>query len=208
MKKVMKILFASLFFMSAANAGGMIGVKYGVGELDGERTSNGDSSGVKSGQIDSEYGAVFAELNLADSMFSIGAELVPLEGVIDTLDSTGTDSQVTVEDLLTLYVLGSIEMDFGSLYGKVGYASADLSAVANYGQTLSDMSDKAEGPMIGAGIQFDLPTPIINTMRLEATHTDFDSLKISSKDEDGGATENRTGEADLTTFSISLARSF
>ena len=208
MKKVMKILFASLFFMSAANAGGMIGVKYGVGELDGERTSTGDSSGVTSGQIDSEYGAVFAELNLADSMFSIGAELVPLEGVIDTLDSTGTDSQVTVEDLLTLYVLGSIEMDFGSLYAKVGYASADLSAVANYGQTLSDMSDKAEGPMIGAGIQFDLPTPIINTMRLEATHTDFDSLKISSKDEDGGATENRTGEADLTTFSISLARSF
>lgn len=206
MKKVMKILFASLFFMSAANAGGMIGVKYGTGELDGERTSSGDSSGVTSGQIDSEYGAVFAELNVADSAFSIGAELVPLEGVIDTLDSTGTDTQVTVSDLVTLYVLGAMEMDFGSVYAKVGYASADLSAVSNYGHTLSDMSDKAEGPMVGVGIQFDLPTPIINTMRFEGTHTDFDSLKITSTD--GTKVANRTGEADLTTFSVSLARSF
>ena len=119
MKKVMKILFASLFFMSAANAGGMIGVKYGTGELDGERTSSGDSSGVTSGQIDSEYGAVFAELNVADSAFSIGAELVPLEGVIDTLDSTGTDTQVTVSDLVTLYVLGAMEMDFGSVWENI-----------------------------------------------------------------------------------------
>ena len=207
MKKLITIILSSLFLMSTAYAGGMIGVKAGFGELDGERTSSGEG-GAKTGSVDSEYGAIFAEANLGDTPVSLGIELVPLEGVIDTKDSTGTDSHVTVSDLVTLYVLASKEMEFGSIYGKVGYASADLDAKANYGQTLSDMSDAAEGPMIGIGAQWEVPTPIINVVRLEATHTIFDDLKISSKDEDGGATEVRTGEANLTTLSISLARSF
>lgn len=207
MKKLMTIIFASLFLMSTAQAGGMIGVKAGFGELNGERTSTGEG-GSKTGSVDSEYGAIFAEANLADTPVSVGIELVPMEGIIDTKDSTGTDSQVTVSDLITVYVLAAKEMDFGSIYGKLGYASADLDPKANYGQTLSNFSDAAEGPMVGIGAQFEVPTPIINVVRLEATHTMFDDLKITSTDEDGGAAENRTGEADLTTFSISLARSF
>ena len=45
MKKIVTILFTSLFFMSTAYAGGMIGVKAGMGELDGTRTSNTELSG-------------------------------------------------------------------------------------------------------------------------------------------------------------------
>ena len=212
MKKVIALLFTSLFLMSTAYAGGMIGVKVGTGELEGKRTSTGEASGKTSDSVNSEYGAVFAEVNLADSPVSLGLELVPMEGVIDTKSDTATDSQVTVSDLLTVYLLAAKEMDFGSIYGKVGYASADLSAVSNYGLTLSNMSDAAEGPMIGIGAQFDVTadmiSTVINTIRLEATHTMFDDLKISSADDDGGPTANRTGEADLTTFSISLAKSF
>jgi len=211
MKKLMTMIFASLFFISTAYAGGMVGVKVGTGELDGKRTSSGEG-GKTSDSVNSEYGAVFAELNLADSPVSIGLELVPMEGVIDTKADTGTDSHVIVSDLMTLYVLAAMETDFGAVYGKLGYSKADLSATANYGQSLSNMSDAAEGPMVGIGAQFDVTadyiSTVINTVRLEATHTMFDDLKITSTDEDGGAAENRTGEADLTTFSISLARSF
>jgi len=207
MKKIVTILMTSLFLMSAANAGGMIGIKAGVGSLEGTRTSNTELSGSKSDSVDSEYGAIFAEVNLADNI-AVGIELVPLEAVIDTKSTTTTDSQVTVEDLMTLYVLASKDTSFGSVYGKIGYSSADLTAVSNYGLALTNASDKAEGPMIGIGAQFEVPTPIINTIRLEATHTMFDELKISSTDDDSGGTENRTGEADLTTFSITLARSF
>ena len=207
MKKIVTILMTSLFLMSAANAGGMIGIKAGVGSLEGTRTSNTELSGSKSDSVDSEYGAIFAEVNLADNI-AVGIELVPLEAVIDTKPTTTTDSQVTVEDLMTLYVLASKDTSFGSVYGKIGYSSADLTAVSNYGLALTNASDKAEGPMVGIGAQFEVPTPIINTIRLEATHTMFDELKISSTDDDSGGTENRTGEADLTTFSITLARSF
>ena len=207
MKKIVTILMTSLFLMSAANAGGMIGIKAGVGSLEGTRTSNTELSGSKSDSVDSEYGAIFAEVNLADNI-AVGIELVPLEAVIDTKATTTTDSQVTVEDLMTLYVLASKDTSFGSVYGKIGYSSADLTAVSNYGLALTNASDKAEGTMVGIGAQFEVPTPIINTIRLEATHTMFDELKISSTDDDSGGTENRTGEADLTTFSITLARSF
>ena len=115
MKKLMTILFTSLFFMSTAYAGGMIGVKVGNGELEGTRTSTGEG-GATSGAKNSEYGAVFAEVNLADSPVSLGIELVPMEGVIDTKSDTGTDSHVTVSDLMTLYLLASKEMEFGSIF--------------------------------------------------------------------------------------------
>ena len=208
MKKLITILFTSLFFMSSAYAEGMIGVKGGFGSLEGTRTSNTELSGAKSASVDSEYGAVFAEVNLGDGPISAGIELVPMEGVIDTTATTGTDSQVTVENLLTLYLVASKETEFGAVYGKLGYSSADLSAKSNYGHTLSDMSDKAEGPMIGVGLQLDSPLPIFNVVRLEGTYTQFDDLKITSKDADGVNTEKRTGEAELGTISISLARSF
>ena len=211
MKKLTTILLSSLFFVSTAYAGGMIGIKAGMGDLSGERTSTGEG-GSKSSSVDSEYGAIFAEINLADSPVSLGFEIVPMEGVIDTKSTTGTDSHVTVSDLMTLYLLGSMETEFGTIYGKLGYSSADLSAKANYGQTLSNMSDAAEGPMVGVGAQFDVTneyvSALINTVRLEATYARFDDLKITSTDEDGGAAENRTGDAELTTLSISLARSF
>ena len=159
MKKLMTILLSSLFFVSTAYAGGMIGIKGGFGDLSGTRTSSGEASGAKSGSVDSEYGAIFAEINLADSPLSVGFEVVPMEGIIDTKSDTGTDSQVTVSDLMTLYVLASKETEFGTLYGKVGYSSADLSAVSNYGLALTNASDEAEGPMVGIGAQFEVPTP-------------------------------------------------
>ena len=207
MKKLMTILFTSLFFTSVAYAEGMIGVKMGLGDLEGKRTSTGES-GETSGSVDSEYAAIFAELNLADSPVSAGIELVPLEGVIDTADDTTTDTQVTVENLVTLYLLASKETNFGSVYGKIGYSSAELSAVSNYGHTLSDVSDKLEGPMLGVGVQLESPLPIFDVVRLEGTFTKFDDLKVTSTDGVSGEVHNRTGEADLTTISISLARSF
>lgn len=207
MKKLITILFTSLFFTSFAYSEGMIGIKMGLGDLEGKRTSSGES-GDTTGSVDSEYGAIFGEINLADSPVSAGIEIVPLEGVIDTEDDTTTDTQVTVQDLVTLYLLASKETGFGSVYGKIGYSTADLSAVSNYGHTLSDMSDKLEGAMVGVGVQLDSPLPIFNVVRLEGTYTQFEDLKVTSTDGVSGEVHKRTGEANLTTVSISLARSF
>ena len=212
MKKILSIIFSSIFLMSSAYAGGMIGVKVGTGDLEGKRTSSFDSSTdgtapATSASRDHEYAAVFAEFSVNDGPLSLGIEVVPMEAKIDADPGTSTDATAFIENLKTIYALVSKDMDFGSIYGKVGYSHADAEAKTNYtNTTLSDVSDALEGPMIGIGAQFDVSLPIINVIRLEGTYTQFDDLKVTSVSND--STHTRTGEADLVTYSISLARSF
>ncbi|MBT3902761.1 MAG: hypothetical protein HOF20_07890 [Pelagibacteraceae bacterium] len=208
MKKIVTILFTSLFFMSTAFAGGMIGVKLGAGTLDGERTvdpSHGTTNGA-SGSVDSEYAAIFGEIS--GEKFAVGLELVPLEGKIDTKATTTTDSTVTISNLATVYAL----VPFGSspIYGKLGYSRAELSVKANYTTvTVGAHSDNLEGPMIALGAQFDSPIPFLDVIRVEATHHMFDEVSITTTNTNGtGDTHTKKGEADLTTISLSLAKSF
>ena len=195
--------------MTSAYAGGMIGIKAGQGDLEGTRTSAFDgSSGVTEASRDSEYAAVFVEIEMGDALpLSIGLEVVPMEAKIDADPGTSTDATAYVENLKTLYVLGSIDTGFGSVYGKIGYSHADAEAKTNYtNTTLTDVSDALEGPMVGIGLQFESPLPIIDVIRLEGTYTEFDDLKVTSTS--GDSTHARTGEATLLTYSISLAHSF
>jgi hypothetical protein len=185
----------------------MIGIKAGLGTLDGTKTVD-PSHGVATnttGSVDSEYGAIFAEFSLNDR-FSFGLEVVPMSGIIDTKATTAADSQVTVEDLITAYAL----VPFGDTpaYGKIGYSKADLSVVANYTQTtVNSASDSLEGPMIGIGAQFDSPIPFLDVMRLEVTHHRFDEIKITTTDTNEAA-QTKKGDAELTTLSLSIAKSF
>ena len=72
MKKILSIIFSSVFLMSSAYAGGMIGVKIGHGELEGTRTSTHDSSGgAKSASRDNEYAAIFAEVSINDKTYDL-----------------------------------------------------------------------------------------------------------------------------------------
>ena len=102
MKNIVTILFASIFLMSTANAGGMIGIKAGVGDLDGTRTSSVDEKGgASSASVDSEYGAIFAEVNLADNI-AVGLEIVPMEGVIDTKSIITSADYDEINNLLVM----------------------------------------------------------------------------------------------------------
>ena len=174
MKKILSIIFSSLFLMSSAYAGGMIGIKAGYGELDGERTVDADH-GQQSATVDHEYGAIFAEFEVTD-MVSIGVEYIPLEATFDTKSTTTADSHATVEDHKTIYVLVPIGDVF---YAKAGYSHADASVVANYTTTtINSAPDSVEGPMIGFGAQLESPIPFLDVVRLEGTFTSYDEMTI------------------------------
>ena len=209
MKKILSILLATSFIASSALAGGMIGVKVGTGTVDGKKTVD-PSHGVAtntSGSKDSEYAAIFLEANVTDAV-SIGLELVPMEGIVDSSAAARSDTQVTVSDLKTLYAL----VPFGDtpLYGKIGYSHADLSVVANYVQTtIGSASDSLEGPMVGIGAQFDSPIPFLDVLRIEGTYHAFDELSITTTNTNGTAdTHTKKGDAELMTLSLSIAKSF
>ena len=208
MKKILSIIFSSIFLMTSAYAGGMIGVKVGAGDIEGKRTTSFDGSGGNtSASRDSEYAAVFAEFSINDGPVSLGLEVVPMEAKIDADPGTSTDATAYIENLKTVYALASFDTEFGAVYGKIGYSHADAEVKSNYtNTTLSDASDSLEGPMVGVGLQFESPLPIIDVIRLEGTYSEFNDLKVTSKS--GDSTHARTGDANLTTYSISIARSF
>ena len=206
MKKILSIIFSSIFLMtSAANAGGMVGFKAGVGEIDGDRTEDG-KFGTASGSVSSEYAAIFAEFEVND-MFSVGAEIIPMDAIIDTKATTAADSQAKISDHKTIYVLAS----FGDMfYAKAGYSMADAKVEAKYvTTTIGDAPDSLEGPMIGIGAQLESPLPFLDVLRVEATYTDYGSMSITTTNTNGTAdTDTKKGEATQTTLTIGLAKSF
>ena len=205
MKKILSILFSSIILMSSANSAGMIGIKAGMGTLDGTRTSD-TKFNTASGSVDHEYGAIFAEFEVND-MFSIGAEYIPLEATIDTKATTSADSHANISDHKTIYVLVPIADVF---YAKAGYSHADSSITANYANTtVTDQPDAIEGPMIGLGAQLESPIPFLDVVRLEATYTDYGKMSITTTNTNGTTdTDVKTGEAEQFTFTIGLAKSF
>ena len=213
MKKIITILSASFLIASSVLAEtGMIGIKYGTGELDGTQNSYDDKrsgSGTiaaRSASEDHEYGAIFLELNVpAVDGLSAGIEVIPFSATL-TIDSSTTDSHLDLSDYTTLY--GQYTRDFGgaAAFAKVGYSKGDISNVtANFaGTTVNSASSSLEGVMYGIGLQKEISEFVA---RIEATYTDFDAVKVTTTN---GASNQvtKTGDADLTTFSVSLAKSF
>ena len=209
MKKITTLICASLFAATSALAGGMVGVKYGVGEIEGTQnayTSGSTTYAAQTKKEDSEYGAIFAEIELPQvDGLSLGVEYVPYTATL-TVDGNSSDSHLELSEFTTIYGLISKDLNGVNTYFKGGYAMADIGNVkANYvGTTVNSHDDSLEGIMLGVGIQADLAALI---GRAEVTWTDFDSVKVNTTS-NGSAAVDKTGDAELLTFSVSLAKSF
>ena len=109
-------------------------------------------------------------------MISVGLEYVPLSGII-SLDGNSVDSRAEVSDFMTAYLMLAVDAGPGKLYGKVGYADAQIGTVtANDSTTVNSQSDALEGPMLGIGFQTAegaLGDALDLVARIEATYTDL-----------------------------------
>ena len=211
MKKLTILTFSILFTIStSAFAGGMIGVKYGNGDLEGNAksyTAGSTSYAAESGSKDNEFGAIFAEVNIKESPISVGLEYVPFDADI-SLNGKASGVSANVSDYTTLYALAMHELNEVSVYAKLGYSMADIGTVKpNDGATtINSNSDSLEGMMYGAGIQSkELPFGLV--ARAEYTFTEFDDISVTTTS-NGSAAVKKTADGDLTTLTISLAKSF
>ncbi|WP_440670643.1 hypothetical protein [Candidatus Pelagibacter sp. HIMB1483] len=209
MKKIITLISASFLIASSALAGGMIGVKYGVGELEGTQnayTAGSTTYAAQTKSEDSEYGAIFAEVELPQvDGLSLGIEYVPYTATI-TVDGNSSDSHLELSDYTTIYGLYSQDVGGVNAYFKGGYSIADIGNVkANYtSTTVNSHDDNLEGIMLGVGVQADIAALI---GRAEVTYTDFDTVKVNTTS-NGSAAVDKTGDAELLTFSVSIAKSF
>ena len=210
MKKLLIIVSSILFFTSTAYSAGMVGIKLGVGEIDADGdayTSGSTSYAASSKSKDSEYGAIFAEFSIPSvDGLSIGLEYVPFEAKI-RLDKKESGTGATVDQYKTLYVQYMTAAGSGSVYGKIGYSHADIGAITNSNSTSVDSQDDSlQGPMAGIGFQ----TPEFGNGvfgRLEATYTDFDDVSVTTTS-NGSPSVKKTGSGEMTTLSVSIAKSF
>ena len=211
MKKLTILIFSILFTLSTtAFAGGMIGVKYGNGDLEGNAqsyTAGSTTYAAESGSKDNEFGAIFAEINIKESPISVGLEYVPFDADI-SLNGKSSGASANVDDYTTVYALAMHDLTNFSVYAKLGYSQADIGTVkANDAETtINSNSDSLEGMMYGFGLQSqELPFGLV--ARAEYTFTEFDDISVTTTS-NGSAAVKKTADGDLTTLTISLAKSF
>jgi hypothetical protein len=213
MKKLITILVSSvILFTTSAYSAGMIGIKVGTGELEGNQkayTAGGTTYAAQSKSKDSEYGAIFAEIEIPNLPVSIGLEYIPYTATVG-VDGNASDSHLELSDHTTLYLLAAKEVANGaSVYGKVGYAMADIGGVkANYATTtVNSHDDSLEGLMAGIGFETAEFSPAALVARFEATYTEYDEVKVNTTS-NGSVAVDKKADANLTTFSISIGKKF
>tara|TARA_B110000238_G_C16001319_1_gene384587 strand:- start:88 stop:711 length:624 start_codon:yes stop_codon:yes gene_type:complete len=207
MKKITILIVSALFTLTTSVfAGGMIGVKYGKGDLEGNAKAYGQYN-AQSASKDSDFGAIFAEINIMESPISVGIEYVPIDADI-SLDGHQANVSANVSDYTTLYALAMKELTNFSVYGKLGYSQADVGKVKvnDTATTYVSQSGDLEGMMYGLGIQSqELPFGIV--ARAEYTYTEFNDISVTTTSK-GATAVKKTADGDLTTMTISLAKSF
>ena len=211
MKKITILIISALFTLTtSAFAGGMVGVKYGKGDLEGNAKSYvaGDTTyAAQSGSKDSEFGAIFVEVNIKESPISVGLEYVPFDADI-SLNGDASGVSANVSDYRTIYALAMHDLTKFSVYAKLGYSQADIGKVkVNDTQTTYvSQSGELEGMMYGVGIQSqELPFGLV--ARAEYTLTEFDDITVTTTS-NGSAGVKKTADGELTTLTFSLAKSF
>jgi hypothetical protein len=213
MKKLITILVSSvILFTTSAYSAGMIGLKVGTGDLEGTQkayTAGGTTYAAQTKSEDSEYGAIFAEIEIPNYPVSVGLEYIPFTATV-SVDGNSSDSHLELSDHTTLYLLAAKELANGaSVYGKLGYSMADIGGVkANYATTtVNSHDDSLEGPMAGIGLETAEFSPAALVARFEATYTEYDEVKVNTTS-NGSESVNKKADANLTTFSISLGKKF
>ena len=210
MKKLIVLLFGAAFtFATSAFAGGLVGVKFGNGDLTGDAdtyTAGSTSYAASSGSKDASFGALFAEYEIPNDNvpLSIGVEYVPFDADV-SLDGKRSETSANVSDFTTVYLLAAHDAGNATVYGKVGYSQADIGTVKSKSTVVSQSGD-LEGTTIAVGVQTDeLASGIV--VRAEMSHTEFDKVKITTTS-NGSASVAKTADGELQTFTISLAKAF
>ena len=220
MKKLIGIIFGTaLLFSTSVYSDGVVGLKVGVGDLEATKqayTAGSNAYAAETRSKDHEYAAVFAELNIptVDGL-SLGFEIIPFRATIMLENPKEAQTGAELSDHTTLYGQYMINMDNGGgLYVKAGYAMADIGTITQTGTssahtpitTIDSQDDSLEGPMIGVGFQSsEFGDGFV--ARAEATYTEFDDVSVTTTS-NGSASVKKTASAELTTFSVSLAKAF
>ena len=215
MKKIISLVGATMFLASSVIAGPIVGVKLGYGDLEATKNTIVNApvalnEAAESNSIDHAFGAIFVETSVKDGPVSVGLEVVPLTGTISISGKNHTDASVELSMLKTIYASVSRDVaNGGSVYGKLGYAHADIDNAkqSNGTTTINSFDDSLEGPMVGVGFQApETSNGLI--LRAEATLSMFDDVSVKTTGTNEVQETKTASDIELTTFPVSIAKQF
>ena len=226
MKKI-AINFLAVLFISALSFTKAIAMDMTIGVSGAVANLQADGSETETGAVSAEThkasvsntfatASIFAEAQFGRLAF--GVDYIPMDADVsdkthvrtDTETSvTGTTTATTtarsqsaaaeVSDHITLYANYYLSDGF---YLHVGHASVDVST----NETLETGSKY--GNVSIDGIQYGFGFQMTDNFRLEAAHTDYDDVSITSSVARTGVTTNNKVSADLDTTQVKLSYHF
>ena len=217
MKKIIAIVFSSLFMFSLASAemGVNVGLSGSMGafavtgtEQENDETNKEDAVGAAS------WGSVFVELRAGDRV-TIGVDYLPAalesestETVVDDQKSKtdGASAKATnkvsveFENLTTAYVALNVT---DTMYVKGGIMQVDVMTEENLGTGSKYGNTDLDGMMLGVGYHADMGDFFV---RVEGTYMDFDDASLVSSTN----SDNKISITDLNGVSakLSVGKSF
>jgi len=226
MKKI-AINFLAVLFISALSFTKVFAADYTLGisgailqlEADGSETETGSvSAETNPASVTNTFatGSIFAEAKFGRIAF--GVDYIPMDAdVSDKTHSrvehetsvTGTATETTtsrtqtaaaeLSDHITLYANFYLN---DAIYLHLGHASVDLETNESL-----DTGSKYGNVNID-GIQYGFGFQMTDNFRLEAAHTDYDDVSITSSVARTGVTTNNKISADLDTTQVKLSYHF
>ena len=230
MNKIKNMLIAliAIFALSTSAFAGSFGLgvsgSFAVVEADGtESDADGaadTSNRTATASNNTAIGEIFAEY-IWENGFAIGASYVPGTANVNSKSLTRTDvdglgetdstkngkntAQAEVSQIITYYAEIPVH---GGLYAKAGWTTMDVATKEKpflVGSTTSSYGDTSvDGITIGAGYRNTFGTNAY--YKIEGTHTDFDSLTLTS---DAAVLANKiTANLDVTKITFGLGYAF
>lgn len=222
MKKTIIFLFAVMLMAFPVNADSKrIGITGSAATIDSivkdDIDSNGTTDTTKTISNDVAFGSIFFELSkdLGPMTLTYGVDLIPFSAEFDSRSAsqsslkaagssatTGTNTgTVDVSNHLTFYLQPGYEVNGVTVFGTVGYVTADADAEGS-SISSSNLSKTVtlDGYKLGVGIAKDFGGLFV---KLEYAETDYDDISVTTSNN-----TKITADIDNAFTSLSVGRSF
>ena len=232
MKKLITILFASLFSFSVAHSEGVIvGVTGSYVDASASGTesdiSGASDTSARKADVDDQavLGSLYAEYMLGygwaneDNGVTIGVEYLPFavnvsdkaftrtDATSDANEDTQDDGDRTAQAEIENLMIGYIELPVsGPIYVRAGLAQMDVNTKET--STLSHASTYGNTTVDGTNLGFGVKSTMANGLawKLSYEQTEFDTLSINSSQTDKG--NKITADLDTSELSFSVGYKF
>jgi hypothetical protein len=223
MKKILTILFFTLFMGASSQAEISFGISGALTQIEasGTETEGGEKNSKDVSHV-TVLPSVFVEYGITDRI-TIGLDYIPGDADVSNGTHTREDVETSVTSTATTTATQRTQKaqaelsNHMSLYAdymindttfvKGGVVQVDLDTLESLGTGSKYGNDTINGFVLGAGIKKDVDG-FGKFMKIELVYTDYEDISLKSSVARTGVTTNNKIEADLDTMALKVSYAY